>query len=404
MAAGRTTAASSARRPTRRASSASTRRCRSGRPARSARTASSCRSTARKYQPRQQRGHGDPAAVHAARRADLDRRGVPRRHRLARLFGDGETIGRRIKAAVPDEVELTISVGVATTKLVAKIASDLRKPDGLVVVEPGDGGGVPRAAADLAGCGASGAKTAAALARVRRRTIGDLAALPDDLLVRRFGKHGASLGDRARGIDADPVGDRDAAKSVGHEHTFDVDTLRPRRSSSGRCWRWPRASPAGCATRGVKASTVTVKIRDSDVPHDHPPADAARADRPDRADLADGARARPARGARQADPAARASPRRASASASSSSLFGPTIRAGGGWSRPRTRSASGSATRAITRARLVGSRLPAPFERDPMTPVDMRTHAQDDAAPASPAPLEAGEEPDPISDDDEVPA
>ena len=60
--------------------------------------------------------------------------------------------------------------------------------------------------------------------------------------------------------------------------------------------------------------------------------------------------------------------------------------------------------RAITRARLVRSRLPAPFERDPMTPVDMRTHAQDDALPASPAPLEAGEEPDPIADDDEVPA
>src|SRR5918912_1533655 len=54
------------------------------------------------------------------------------------LFGDGETIARRIKAAIRDELELTASVGVATTKLVAKIASDLRKPDGLVVVAPGD--------------------------------------------------------------------------------------------------------------------------------------------------------------------------------------------------------------------------------------------------------------------------
>src|SRR6187431_3834788 len=53
------------------------------------------------------------------------------------LFGDGETIARAIKAAVRDEVRLTISVGVARTKLVAKIASDLRKPDGLVVVPPG---------------------------------------------------------------------------------------------------------------------------------------------------------------------------------------------------------------------------------------------------------------------------
>ncbi|HEV8546139.1 MAG TPA: DNA polymerase IV, partial [Candidatus Limnocylindrales bacterium] len=54
------------------------------------------------------------------------------------LFGDGETVGRTIKAAIHDEVGLTASVGVARTKLVAKIASDLRKPDGLVVVPPGE--------------------------------------------------------------------------------------------------------------------------------------------------------------------------------------------------------------------------------------------------------------------------
>src|SRR5258706_8592274 len=53
------------------------------------------------------------------------------------LFGDGEAIARLIKQAVRDELELTISVGVAATKLVAKIGSDLRKPDGLVVVPPG---------------------------------------------------------------------------------------------------------------------------------------------------------------------------------------------------------------------------------------------------------------------------
>ena len=54
------------------------------------------------------------------------------------LFGDGEAIGRLIKGAVRDEIGLTASVGVATTKLVAKVASDLRKPDGLVVVKPGE--------------------------------------------------------------------------------------------------------------------------------------------------------------------------------------------------------------------------------------------------------------------------
>jgi len=56
--------------------------------------------------------------------------------------------------------------------------------------------------------------------------------------------------------------------------------------------------------------------------------------------------------------------------------------------------------RAITRARLVRSRLPAPFERDPMTPVDMRAHAADNAGLPMPAPVEPGEEPDQVPDDD----
>jgi DNA polymerase-4 len=177
------------------------------------------------------------------------------------LFGDGESIARQIKAAVRKEVGLTASVGVATTKLVAKIASDLRKPDGLVVVPPGEESGFlePLAITRLWGVGA---KSAVALREYGVRTIGDLAALPDDLLIRRFGKHGASLGERARGIDPDPVGGRDAAKSVGHEHTFDVDT-----SDRETIERTILAMSEGVAGRlrdsGVKAATVTVKIRDS---------------------------------------------------------------------------------------------------------------------------------------------
>ncbi|HSS35517.1 MAG TPA: DNA polymerase IV, partial [Patescibacteria group bacterium] len=139
------------------------------------------------------------------------------------LFGDGPTIAAAIKAAIASEVELTASVGVATTKLVAKVASDLRKPDGLVVVPAGQEATflAPLPISRLWGVGE---KTALALREFGVLTIGDLAALPEDLLVRRFGKHGASLGARARGVDPDPVGDADAAKSIGHEHTFDVDT------------------------------------------------------------------------------------------------------------------------------------------------------------------------------------
>src|SRR6478752_7616389 len=179
----------------------------------------------------------------------------------AALFGVGEAIARRIKDDVRAEVGLTASVGVATTKLVAKIASDLRKPDGLVVVAPGDEAAflAPLPIGRLWGVGE---KTAVALHEYSVRTIGDLAALPPDLLVRRFGKVGESLVDRARGMDADPVHEGDPAKSVGHEHTFDVDTSDPEVIE-----RTLLAMAEGVSGRlrsaGVRAGTVAVKIRDS---------------------------------------------------------------------------------------------------------------------------------------------
>jgi DNA polymerase IV len=178
-----------------------------------------------------------------------------------RLFGDGEAIAARIKATIREEQELTASVGVAATKLVAKIASELRKPDGLVVVEPGTEVAflAPLPISRLWGVGAS---TAAALRDFSVVTIGDLQVLDRSALVRRFGKHGASLVDRARGLDPDPVDDPDAAKSVSHEMTFDEDT-----SDQEVLERTLLAMSEGVSGRlrhsGIKAGTVTVKIRDT---------------------------------------------------------------------------------------------------------------------------------------------
>ena len=177
------------------------------------------------------------------------------------LFGPPEAIARRIKAAVHDEVGLTASVGVATTKLVAKVASDLRKPDGLVVVPPGDEAAflAPLPIRRLWGVGE---QTRTVLAEHGVRTIGDLAALPVDVLVRRLGAHGAVLHDRARGIDPSPVTGDVAAKSVSHEHTFDVDT-----ADAEVIERTLLALAEGVASRlragHVRAATVQVKVRDS---------------------------------------------------------------------------------------------------------------------------------------------
>jgi DNA polymerase-4 len=142
----------------------------------------------------------------------------------AAAFGDGATIARRIKQRVLDEAGLVVSVGVATNKLCAKVASDLRKPDALVVVPPGEEAAflAPLPIRRLWGVGP---QAQAALADYGVTTIGQLAALPAGTLHRRFGRHGDDLSARARGIDRSGVQPFQAPKSVGHEHTFGVDTL-----------------------------------------------------------------------------------------------------------------------------------------------------------------------------------
>jgi DNA polymerase-4 len=139
-------------------------------------------------------------------------------------FGDGETIARHIKERVLDEIGLVVSVGVATNKLCAKVASDLRKPDALVVVPPGEEAAflAPLPIRRLWGVGP---QAQAALAEYGVTTIGQLAAMPRGTLHRRFGRHGDDLAARARGIDPSAVASGQTPKSIGHEHTFNHDTI-----------------------------------------------------------------------------------------------------------------------------------------------------------------------------------
>ena len=157
----------------------------------------------------------------------------------------------------------------------AKIASDLRKPDGLVVVPAGEEREflAPLAIERLWGVGAS---TRRALADYDVATIGDLAALPEDVLVRRFGTHGARPRRCARRASATRSSAATmAAKSVSHEHTFDVDT---RRLGS------PRADAARAVSEGVGGRLRAIGVlcvdgRGEDPRHrlrdHHPPEDAA---------------------------------------------------------------------------------------------------------------------------------
>ena len=143
-----------------------------------------------------------------------------------RLFGGAEEVARKIKAAVREETGLTVSAGVASNKFLAKIASDLGKPDGLTIVPPGGEQDFldPLPVGKLWGVGKV---TEEALRRRGIRTIGDLRRSSRETLVRTFGAHGEHLHELARGIDDRPVETEREAKSIGHEDTYDHD-LRDR--------------------------------------------------------------------------------------------------------------------------------------------------------------------------------
>jgi DNA polymerase-4 len=178
------------------------------------------------------------------------------------LFGDPVETVRRIKTRILAETGLTASAGLAPNKFVAKVASDLRKPDGLVVVSPGEESGflAPLPVERLWGVGRVMTKELYVLGI---RTIGHLQGLPRSVLVRRFGRHGDHLFDLAWGRDTRLVaGDMDA-KSMGAEQTFGRDCRDQRRLLT--VLRAHAERVAGELRRGgLAAACVTLKVRFAD--------------------------------------------------------------------------------------------------------------------------------------------
>jgi DNA polymerase-4 len=175
------------------------------------------------------------------------------------VFGDGETIGLAIKRRVLDEVGLVVSVGVATNKLCAKVASDLRKPDALVVVPPG-GEAEFLAPLPIRRLWGVGPQAQAALADFGVTTIGQLAALPPVSLRRRFGQHGADLSYRARGVDRSEVQPFHAPKSIGHEHTFGTD-IRDRARIESTLLDLAESVGSRLRRHDLAARTLQLKLR-----------------------------------------------------------------------------------------------------------------------------------------------
>lgn len=183
----------------------------------------------------------------------------------ARSFGSPRNLGLRIKEAVREATGgLTVSVGISTSKFVAKVASDFRKPDGLTVV-PGDRVErflEPLPVRKLWGVGPKAEKK---LIGLGLRTIGDVARASPDLLRSALGSSAESIRLRARGIDPRPVAPRSERKSLSAEQTLDRDVrgeaaIRPHllRSAETVSYRLRRA---GLRARGVRVKLKTASFR-----------------------------------------------------------------------------------------------------------------------------------------------
>lgn len=138
-------------------------------------------------------------------------------------FDEARELARKLMEEVLEKERLTCSVGVGPNKLVAKIASDYRKPYGLTVVREEDVRGFlsPLKVRKLPGVGP---KTEAKLKELKLETVSDLAALSQEALTRLFGVWGARLHEYANGIDPSEVVEEYETKSIGREVTFEQDT------------------------------------------------------------------------------------------------------------------------------------------------------------------------------------
>jgi len=179
-----------------------------------------------------------------------------------RLFGPPEMIGHRIQDEIRDETGLTGSVGLAGNKFLAKLASDLRKPNGFVVV-PRDPAGLrtlldPLPIRRLWGVGP---KTAGLLDDLGCRTIGQLAVADPLFLAKRIGEDAAEhLLNLAHGRDDRPVETGDRPKSIGRENTFAQD-LRDREVMERELLGFADEVAARLRRKGLKAFGVTLKVR-----------------------------------------------------------------------------------------------------------------------------------------------
>ena len=177
-------------------------------------------------------------------------------------FGPAEVIAAEVRRVVKAETGLTASVGVAANKFLAKLASDLDKPDGLTVIRPED---VDRLLPplDVGRIWGVGPKTVQRLNDLGVRTVGDLRKMPDAFFDKRFGVLGGRVKRLIHGQDDRPVHNDRGAKSIGQERTFGVDLADPNEVHGVLLGEVERVAER-LRRGGLCAATVVVKIRFGD--------------------------------------------------------------------------------------------------------------------------------------------
>jgi DNA polymerase-4 len=180
----------------------------------------------------------------------------------AHVEGGAIEIARGIKRRIAALTGLTASVGVAPNKLVAKIASDLMKPDGLMVVEPQRVHAVldPLPVRRLPGLGR---KTGAKVEAAGIQTLGELRSAPDAVLWPLFGRYTPLIRERAGGVDERPVLPEVEEKSLSAEETFESDIGDPR-ALQRQLARLADLAASRLRARGLQSSCIGVKIRRGD--------------------------------------------------------------------------------------------------------------------------------------------
>ncbi|MEM8963771.1 MAG: DNA polymerase IV [Acidobacteriota bacterium] len=173
--------------------------------------------------------------------------------------GSATAVAQEIRRRVRAERDLTVSVGVGPNRLVAKIASDYDKPDGLTVVPPHRVQAFldPLPVRALHGVGPA---TEKALGALGISTVLELRQIEADVLTKRFGRHGGVLYRYARGEDDRPVRTSRERKSLGHERTYAED-IRSLEAMDHELERLAGMVADGLSERGIAARTITVKVR-----------------------------------------------------------------------------------------------------------------------------------------------